>query len=246
MSFLYSREKSCHFYTKHAYLSTSMFPLCIIPFQILIGTNVIQEIWYAATKGQKFWCGEMPKVFWKKVIWEYHHYLRWPLLEISASGFGVPLRAASCCSRAFDSKYSSHAAASCPRVDHACKTSDTIPIWSLKQCQTLTNTTQVHCRLWILQPECEGLLLQVWLWVYWVLFVRVAHSVNTPPLKKEQWQWHGSLQQSTEWKWPSMRKIISIGLVEWVLYVHRLTNRLIEQEREVPECDQLQVTSGCT
>lgn len=38
--------------------------------------------------------------------------LKWPLLEIEASGFGVPLRAASCCSRALDSKYSSHAAAS--------------------------------------------------------------------------------------------------------------------------------------
>jgi hypothetical protein len=32
---------------------------------------------------------------------------------MDASGFGVPFRAASCCSRAFDSKYSSHAAASC-------------------------------------------------------------------------------------------------------------------------------------
>lgn len=48
-----------------------------------------------------------------------YQYLRWPLLEISASGFGVPLRAASCCSRAFDSKYSSHAAASCSRTYHS-------------------------------------------------------------------------------------------------------------------------------
>ncbi|KAJ0491641.1 hypothetical protein HanIR_Chr12g0566041 [Helianthus annuus] len=39
-------------------------------------------------------------------------YLKWPLLDIDASGFGVPFLAASCCSRAFDSKYSSHAAAS--------------------------------------------------------------------------------------------------------------------------------------
>jgi hypothetical protein len=40
-------------------------------------------------------------------------YLRCPLLAIDESGFGMPLRAASCCSNAFDSKYSSHAAASC-------------------------------------------------------------------------------------------------------------------------------------
>lgn len=40
------------------------------------------------------------------------NYLKCPLLEIEASGFGVPLRAASCCSKALDSKYSSHAAAS--------------------------------------------------------------------------------------------------------------------------------------
>lgn len=40
-------------------------------------------------------------------------YLRWPLLAIDASGFRVPFRAASCCSKAFDSKYSSQAAASC-------------------------------------------------------------------------------------------------------------------------------------
>lgn len=165
MSFLYSREKSCHFYTKHAYLSTSMFPLCIIPFQILIGTNVIQEIWYAATKGQKFWCGEMPKVFWKKVIWEYHHYLRWPLLEISASGFGVPLRAASCCSRAFDSKYSSHAAASCPRVDHACKTSDTIPIWSLKVSDShkynVSSLQIVNSPTWVRRSSSPSLTLSI-------------------------------------------------------------------------------------
>lgn len=31
---------------------------------------------------------------------------------MDASGLRVPLRAASCCSKAFDSKYSSHAAAS--------------------------------------------------------------------------------------------------------------------------------------
>lgn len=42
-----------------------------------------------------------------------YQYLRWPLLAMDASGFGVPFRAASCCSKAFDSKYSSHAAASC-------------------------------------------------------------------------------------------------------------------------------------
>jgi hypothetical protein len=35
------------------------------------------------------------------------------LLAIDASGFLVPFRAASCCSKALDSKYSSQAAASC-------------------------------------------------------------------------------------------------------------------------------------
>jgi len=40
-------------------------------------------------------------------------YLRCPLLAIDESGFGMPLREASCCSNALDSKYSSHAAASC-------------------------------------------------------------------------------------------------------------------------------------
>jgi len=40
-------------------------------------------------------------------------YLKWPLLAIDASGFRVPFRAASCCSKALDSKYSSQAAASC-------------------------------------------------------------------------------------------------------------------------------------
>ncbi|POO03031.1 hypothetical protein TorRG33x02_010920, partial [Trema orientale] len=34
-------------------------------------------------------------------------YLRWPLLAIKATGFRVPFRVASCCSKAFDSKYSS-------------------------------------------------------------------------------------------------------------------------------------------
>jgi hypothetical protein len=39
-------------------------------------------------------------------------------LAIEASGFGVPLRAASCCSSALDSKYSSQAAASCVKYGY--------------------------------------------------------------------------------------------------------------------------------
>jgi hypothetical protein len=35
------------------------------------------------------------------------------LLAMAASGFGVPIRAASCCSTALESKYANHAAASC-------------------------------------------------------------------------------------------------------------------------------------
>lgn len=116
------------------------------------------------------------------------YYLKWPLLEIEASGLGVPLRAASCCSRAFDSKYSSQAAASCNRF----------------KSMSLRNKDYwlyvYHQRAYARLPVSLDHQTQVWPAVSGGWFVHAEHLESMLPSKKEQWLLHDSWQPSEQVK----------------------------------------------
>lgn len=107
--------------------------------------------------------------------------LRWPLLAIDASGFLVPLRAASCCSNALDSKYSSQAAVSYRRHSDS----------NFQRNSPMGNkiyllSTFISRFKWEL-PEFVSHQVQVLLEEFAMLFVHAEHSVDMLPLGRVQW-----------------------------------------------------------
>ncbi len=134
---------------------------------------------------------------------ELGNYLRWPLLAMEASGFGVPFRAASCCSTALESKYSSHAAASCNlhppspllSTDRILTISSQSALWKTQHIGQQKLPTICHESV-MNEPVCGGHQDQVLLAKFAELSVHAEHSESMPPSRRVQLQWHGSLQLS--------------------------------------------------
>jgi hypothetical protein len=118
------------------------------------------------------------------------------LLEIEASGLGVPLRAASCCSRAFDSKYSSQAAASCNRYTSIYLRNEDFCAYII-----YIYLEREYARV----PESLDHQTQVWPAISGEWFVHAERLESMLPSKKVQWLLHDS------WLLSEQAKILKIS-----------------------------------
>ena len=158
--------------------------------------------------------------------------LKWPLLEIEASAFGVPLRAASCCSRALDSKYSSHAAASLHSAEQKLSIAiillysllvhvfsfttsnhfffhDILPFQSKKKKRNWRASIVSAYNSDIKIPVSANLQIQVLSAVSVEWSAHAARSRSMLPLKTRQWRLHGSWLQSVQRKYQQLDELSS-------------------------------------
>ena len=127
------------------HLRAGEFSLIFSRFEFVVWVNEVQKVRDAGGKSN----GQVLKLmFSNKRVTIYFSYLRWPLLAMEASGLGVPFRAASCCSSALDSKYSSQAAASWRRREIASK--------------GIIRSGRRESFTWVLRSSVPSLALSIW------------------------------------------------------------------------------------